>query len=134
MRLLRAIHIFFFVLFSKDKYEVKKNSISDGYHTFDELYEHRMIYNAAFAKLCTKHNIKVETSTRHSDGNLCFGGGWFIINILLPTGKLISNHYKTSNYHLFVKLPYSSTSKIKYDGHTTKDCLIRLEEYIKSDL
>lgn len=31
------------------EYEITSNGdISDGYHTFDELYKHRMIYNACF--------------------------------------------------------------------------------------
>ena len=33
--------------------------ISDGYHTFDELYKHRMIYNACFLKeIANKYKVQ----------------------------------------------------------------------------
>lgn len=52
-------------------------NVSDGYHTFDELYRYRMLYNAAFFnELAKKGDIKVCKSHRHYDGEECFGGGW----------------------------------------------------------
>lgn len=35
---------------------------------------------------------EVHKSYRHADGELCFGGGWFIVMANLPTGQ-VSNHY-----------------------------------------
>ena len=67
----------------------KSGEASDGYHTFNEFYYYRMLYNAAFFnKLAHYDNIadgswKVEydvhKSKKHSDGEDCFGGGWFIV-------------------------------------------------------
>ena len=72
---------------------------SDGYHTFKELYEYRKLYNAGMFNLLPK-NFNVHKSKRHSDGELCFGGGWFIVMATLPTGQ-ISNHYELKDWDLF---------------------------------
>lgn len=42
--------VYFAMTLIKDHYERKKNmgEVSDGYHTFNELYEYRLLYNAAF--------------------------------------------------------------------------------------
>jgi len=133
MRLLRALKVFIFVLFSKDEYDVKKGDISDGYHTFGELYEFRMLYNAAFVKEYAKNSpTHVEKSNRHSDGQECFDGTWFVVNIELPTG-LISNHYKRnlSNEFMF-DCKENVVSQLKYDGHTANDVKGRLKAYLLS--
>ena len=68
------------------------SNISDGYHTFNELYRYRMLYNAAFFnELAKKGDIKICKSHKHYDGEECFGGLWFIVMAELPTGQ-ISNH------------------------------------------
>ena len=46
--------------------------VSDGFHTFNGLYEQRMILFAALVKACED---KAWKSYRHEDGELCFGGG-----------------------------------------------------------
>ncbi len=38
------------------------------YHTFNELYRYRMLYNAAFFNELAKGDIKVCKSYRHYDG------------------------------------------------------------------
>lgn len=68
-------------------------NVSDGYHTFNELYRYRMLYNAAFFNELAKGDVKVCKSHKHYDGEECFGGGWFIVMAELPTGQ-ISNHYE----------------------------------------
>ena len=129
--------------------------LSDGYHTFNELYEFRKIYNASLfnewaldyygvlkghgvTDVMTIHpeiqnflnNIKpkynVHKSWRHSDGELCFGGGWFIVSAMLPTG-LISNHYKAEDWDLF-KIPEVEKALYEFDGHTSEDVLNRLKK------
>ena len=49
--------------------------VSDGFHTFNSLYEQRMIL---FAALVKAYKDKSWKSYRHEDGEYCFGGGWFI--------------------------------------------------------
>ncbi|WDH77899.1 hypothetical protein PTQ19_10235 [Microbacterium esteraromaticum] len=98
---------------------------SDGHHTFDELYEYRMLYNAHAAHGWLAAGIPVVKSWRHSRGELCFGGGWFIVTATLPTGQ-VSNHYSAEHWDLFtvpaVDLPP------EYDGHTPADAAGRLRD------
>lgn len=97
---------------------------SDGYHTFDELYEFRRMYNAAlFNEWALNNKYDVHKSKKHSDGQLCFGGGWFIVIAELPTGQ-ISNHYELKYWNEF-NIPIKDKANI-YDGHTSNDVLTRL--------
>lgn len=107
------------------KLPCKVEDVSDGYHTFKELYEFRKIYNAVlFSEWFKQGKYDVHKSERHFDGGMCFGGGWFIVVAMLPTGQ-ISNHYEMKDWDLFrcaeaIKAPY------EFDGHTPKDVLERL--------
>ena len=104
---------------------------SDGYHTFNELYEFRLLYNACmFNELHRTHQeFDIHKSWRHSDGELCFGGGWFVVVAQLPTGQ-ITNHYEEKDWHLFdIEEHYTAA---KWDGHTAKDVAIRLRQYLES--
>lgn len=106
---------------------VDKGEISDGYHTFNELYEFRKMYNAAAFNAWAKEGLyDVHKSIRHSDGTLCFGGGWFIVMAILPGGQ-ISNHYKMEDWDLF-QCEEVEIVKQAYDGHTPSDVLERLKE------
>ena len=60
---------------------------------------------------------------------MCFGGGWFIVSAMLPTG-LISNHYKAEDWDLF-QIPEVEKALYKFDGHTPQDVLVRLKNLIK---
>lgn len=102
-----------------------KGSISDGYHTFNELYEFRKLYNAALFNIWAAYNyFPVVKSYKHSDGELCFGGGWFIVSATLPSGQ-ISNHYKNEDWDLF-RCEVVETAP-EWDGHTSADVLERLK-------
>lgn len=117
-----------------------KGKISDGYHTFDELYEFRKVYNAALFNEWANHvnneyplhleyihapKYDVHKSWKHHDGELCFGGGWFIVVAMLPTGQ-ISNHYEAKDWDLF-KIPETEKAKYPFDGHTPQDVIERLK-------
>lgn len=103
--------------------------ISDGYHTFHELYEYRKLYNAAFFNQLVLHDVcKVVKSTRHHDGEPCFGGGWFIVVAQLPTGQ-ISNHYEMKDWDLF-RCPEVGFAP-EWDGHTPEEAAKRLKDYLK---
>jgi len=88
---------------------------SDGHHTFDELYDYRMLYNAHAAQGWLAAGISVVKSWRHSDGELAFGGGWFVVSAQLPTGQ-VTNHYKTENWDLF-DVPEVEQAPT-WDGHS----------------
>lgn len=100
--------------------------ISDGYHTFRELYEFRKVYNAAlFNEWASQGKYDVHKSSHHNDGKECFGGGWFIVVAMLPTGQ-ITNHYEMKDWDLF-KVPTCATAAYPFDGHTSNDVLQRLK-------
>ena len=129
-----------FLLGSAYQYKHYKidGSTSDGYHTFDELYYYRLLYNANMVNLIQyindnypgKLDIKIYKSYKHDDGNLCFGGGWFIVQMETPYGQ-ITNHYENKYWYMFncIQLPYGR----KWDAHTpaqAADRLHRLNGYI----
>jgi hypothetical protein len=103
------------------------DKISDGYHTFEELYEFRKVFNAAlFNEWASIQKYDVHKSCKHNDGEDCFGGGWFIVVAVLPSGQ-ISNHYQEKDWFLF-KIPEVPKAKYPFDGHTPKDVLNRIKE------
>jgi len=100
---------------------------SDGYHTLNELYEFRKVYNAVlFNEWAAQNKYNVHKSTKHFEGDECFGGGWFIVVAVLPDGQ-ISNHYEMKDWNLF-KIPEHEKALFEFDGHTAGDVLQRLRE------
>lgn len=116
----------------------KMSEVSDGYHTFDELYKYRMLYHANWVNELYDNGFQhisdeavahwdLHKSRKHSDGEDCFGGGWFIVSITLPTGQ-VSNHYP-DEYWDFFRID-SRKKASKWDGHTPEEAAQRLEDYI----
>lgn len=89
-------------------------SMSDGYHTFDDLYEQRLILSAALAK----NNPCAWKSKLHEYGTELFGGGWFIVGFDTPEGSY-TYHYELKDWGIFEckELPVGK----HWDGHTSKD-------------
>lgn len=98
--------------------------LSDGYHTFNQLYYQRMML---FAALVKQNRDKAWKSSRHADGELCFGGGWFIVGIDTPEGSY-TYHYEIKYFDLF-DCEELECGKV-WDGHTEKDVtrLLSLEQ------
>ena len=120
-------HIISFVN-SLQQEQVDMGEVSDGYHTFNELYYYRMLYNAAFFNLLPKE--WVHKSKRHHTGEECFGGGWFIVMANLPTGQ-ISNHYELKDWDLF-QVPEKEFAD-EWDGHTPQEAAERLHKYLQQE-
>lgn len=112
-----------------EKLEDDKGNISDGYHTFNELYEYRLLYNASmFNELAKQGLYDVHKSKRHSDGTIPFDDeNWFIVQAELPTGQ-ISNHYEMKDWELF-NVPEKEKAN-PYDGHTPQDVAKRLRDFL----
>lgn len=91
------------------------DDLSDGFHTFQQLYYQRMMLFAAIVK---QNKDKAWKSLRHEDGELCFGGGWFIVGIDTPEGSY-TYHYENSFYSLFDCEELECAKH--WDGHTEKD-------------
>ena len=91
------------------------DDVSDGFHTFRQLYYQRMVLFAAIVK---QNKDKAWKSLRHEDGELCFGGGWFIVGVDTPEGSY-TYHYEDNYYSLF---DCKELERGKHwDGHTEKD-------------
>lgn len=112
------------------KNHANSDSISDGYHTFAELYEFRKLYNAALFNEWARQGVyDVHKSKKHFDGEECFGGGWFIVVADLPSGQ-ISNHYELKDWDLF-QIKETEKAIFPFDGHTPEDVRIRLKELLE---
>ena len=107
--------------------------VTDGYHTFDELYRFRKVYNALLFNEWAKQGLyRVHKSWKHEDGEWCFGKKheWFIVCAKLPSG-IITNHYKAEDWDLF-QIPEYLKSIFPYDGHTPQDTVDRMLELIRT--
>lgn len=109
--------------------KVDMGEVSDGYHTFNELYEYRMLYNAALFNEFAKQGLyDIHKSRRHSDGDIPFGDpNWFIVMAELPTGQ-VSNHYEMKDWDKF-QVPEREFSN-RWDGHSPKDVTERLTKFL----
>ena len=97
-----------------------------------ELYDFRLIYNALLFNEWSKHDaIEVYKSKKHSDGESCFDGEWFVVVAILPTGQ-ITNHYHIEYWDYFQIKEYPQV-KDDFDGHTSVDVLNRLKIMVMND-
>ena len=113
---------------NEDNTKVDMGEVSDGYHTFNELYEYRMLYNAALFNEFAKQGLyDVHKSRKHSDGCYPFGdSNWFIVMAELPTGQ-ISNHYEMKDWDKF-QIPEKPLAN-KWDEHSPRDVADRLTSF-----
>lgn len=102
----------------KENAELKKGivggSLSDGYHTIDELYHQRVIL---FAALCNLNPERAWKSKEHHDG-VMYAGGWFICGINTPEGPY-TYHHKLEYWDLFQVQELKRAPQ--WDGHTHID-------------
>lgn len=100
--------------------------VSDGYHTFNELYEHRYILFIALMKADVGLSWR---SRKHDDGSSM--DGWFIAGIKFFEGWTITYHLPDRLWSLLDRnfLIATPDRAPKWDGHTSDDVLARLREY-----
>ena len=85
-------------------------NVSDGFHTFDELYKHRVALFIILIKIAhekgwecgfSKNHLKYDVMLTYKQGDelniddyeACFGGGWLIGWIVLPNGDQVRYHF-----------------------------------------
>lgn len=111
--------------------------VSDGYHTMDELYDHRITLFIALTRMQEQMNrIARElgqgiahpvwrSKAHHPDDKPMFEG-WFILGMNTEPGRQITYHLPLSRWdecesaQQFMHAP-------KWDGHTPADVLERLK-------
>ena len=108
--------------------------VSDGYHTFDELYEPRIALLIALAKLLRRQEAAVFMSPPgmgfvwrsklHSDGTSF--DGWFVLGIDQVEGKQITYHLPMSKWE---ETNFADTLEKapEFDKHSPADVLERLK-------
>ncbi len=104
---------------------------SDGYHTFTELYEHRIIL---FMTLCryfiqgkaSYDSRNVWCSLFHSDGS-CYEG-WFIMGIGKEKGNQITYHIPMRYWTQAKKHAEVLEKAPEFDGHKSHDVIKRIAE------
>ena len=113
--------------------QVDENT-SDGYHTFKELYEHRI---ALFVALCKEikgkpygypievHRTPVWRSKLHFDGSNY--PDWFVMGIHTEKGKQITYHLPL---RLWDETDFATTYEKapEWDGHTPDDVIKRIKK------
>lgn len=113
-----------------DLWLIDGNEISDTIHTFGELYDYRMIYNALFInEIAENGKYEVYKTKKHNDGKECFGGGWFLVSVHLPTG-VVDNHYENKYWDLF-HCPEVEKEPYPYDGHTPADAADNAKKFLR---
>ena len=109
--------------------ECETGKISDGYHTFDELYDHRCLLFLALLRECRAYDDKYVTtwkSRKHFDGTSF--DGWFIAGAQLPNGQI--SYHIPNKYWDLCKASEDDTAP-EWDGHTSADVIDRLTSWLK---
>lgn len=104
------------------KEQVDTNKISDGYHTFGELYEHRITLFIALCRIvqdCTlKYVWRYQTDK-----------DWFLLGIDKAEGHQITYHLPMSKWkETEFACTLTEKEKPQFDGHTSQDVLDRLNK------
>ena len=90
-----------------------KGDLSDGYHSYNELYKHRMIL---FSIICNQNQEVAWKSLLHHDGTMF--DEYFIVGINTPQGQF-TYHYQLKDWELFKVKELEKAPE--YDGHTPDD-------------
>ena len=91
----------------------ERSLISDGSHTFDELYFHRM---TLFSVICDAFKDNAWKSKKHHDGTMY--PNYFIVGVETPEGQF-SYHYHMEHYDRFKVCELENAPE--WDGHTSDD-------------
>ena len=93
--------------------------VSDGYHTFNELYHHRAVL---FSVICNTFKDKAWKSKKHDTGDMF--DGMFIVGIETPQGQA-TYHYDINPYWDMFKVKELPNAP-KWDGHTPEEAIRRI--------
>lgn len=112
--------------------------VSDGYHTFNELYEHRFELWITICRIAADFKTVFEVlgakptsiviipwrSRKHSDGTAY--DGWFILGMPNKEGKQITYHLPDRLWDR-CKFAITREEAPEFDGHTSADVIERLK-------
>lgn len=107
-------------------FKIVNGDMSDGYHTFSELYDHRSLLFIAW--ICSDG----------CPGNACWlpehYPGWDLLSVDIPALGQISYHIPVKFRPLYEHYCYQKKeSDHVYDGHTSKDVLERIATWVNDN-
>ena len=114
--------------------EIPHDCDCDGFHTFDELYEHRISLFIALCRLLRRQENLIGAvpdypfvwrSKLHHDGTNY--EGWFIMGIGQEKGQQISYHLPLGVWN-DTDFAQTLINAPEFDGHTSDDVLERLKK------
>lgn len=101
--------------------------VSDGFHTIEELYEHRIVLFIALCRELKRSGVdKAWVSTKHNDGSSF--DGWFIMGLYKVEGMQISYHLPSRFWSECCEIAEVLDKAPVWDGHTSNDVLKRISE------
>lgn len=101
------------------------HDISDGYHTFGELYDHRRALTALLAAMAARVGGSWRSKRHHPEDSPMFEGGYFIVGVDLPGAGTITYHYKLKHWDDFPAVPELEHAP-KWDGAPPEATVERL--------
>lgn len=120
-----AVNNILIALQKNDTIDIGK--ISDGYHTFDELYDHRVRLYITLCKLLCQDCFTqiVWHSDVQSDGSSW--AGWFLLGIGVTPCNQITYHLPMQYWDEVHAFSSFKAKAPDFDGHTSADVLERLK-------
>lgn len=103
----------------------EKNQISDGYHTFGELYSHRVQLYILVCALLQKKGYYIWRSEKHHDDSQI--EGMFVMGINTEKDKQISYHMEIESFWKQTNFADTLEQAPHYDLHNSDDVLERLQ-------
>lgn len=102
----------------REEFNRDMDNVSDGFHTFKQLYHQRAMLFATIINLFPDISFK---TLKHEDGHYCFDKEqeWFLVGIHTPAGDY-TYHFRTADYWYLFKCPEIEKAP-HFDGHTEKD-------------
>ena len=97
---------------------IETNDISDQYHTFGELYHHRILL---YSVICKHYKEKSWKSRKHHDGTMY--KDMFIVGIDTPKG-MASYHINNIYWDMFDVRELEKSPE--YDRYTADDSIMRI--------
>jgi len=111
------------------------NLISDGYHTFGELYEARIVLWIALLRLASQqiyspdgdleYEGKIWKTKTHSDGSVW--DGWFLLGFGKTPGNQMTYHLPNKYWDECGFAEFVLVAP-EFDGHSSADVLKRISE------
>lgn len=107
-------------------FKIVDGDISDGYHTFDELYEHRCLLYAAWVQM-VRHCIDVEVYwvPEHFEG-------WDLLVVEMEGVGQVSYHLPEKLRYLYERNVVKALDEHTFDGHTPDEVLKRIDAFVCS--